>query len=87
MAAGEERAAAHTEISTGDKELALSFLKSDDIFAALLTDFDTLGVTGEKINKLVGYLAATSRKLTEPLSVHPVRSRPANPPCRMPSSR
>jgi DNA primase len=59
----------HTEISTGDKELALSFLKSRDIFAALLTDFDTLGVTGEKINKLVGYLAATSRKLAEPLSV------------------
>jgi DNA primase len=59
----------HTEISTGDKELALSFLKSYDIFAALLTDFDTLGVTGEKINKLVGYLAATSRKLAEPLSV------------------
>ena len=57
-----------TEISKGDKQLALSFLESDDIFGELLTDFDTLGVTGEEINKLVGYLAATSRKLADPLS-------------------
>ena len=28
-----------------------------------------MGVTGEEINKLVGYLAATSRKLADPLSV------------------
>ena len=54
---------AQTEISKADKELALSFLKSADIFAELLADFNTLGVTGEEINKLVGYLAATSRKL------------------------
>lgn len=58
-----------TEINKADKELALSFLQSEDIFADLLTDFATLGVTGEEINKLVGYLAATSRKLAEPLSV------------------
>jgi DNA primase catalytic core len=58
-----------TEIGKEEKKLALSFLKSDDIFAELLTDFATLGVTGEEINKLVGYLAATSRKLAEPLSV------------------
>lgn len=57
-----------TEISKEDGELALSFLESDDIFAELLTDFNTLGVTGEEINKLVGYLAATSRKLADPLS-------------------
>jgi len=57
-----------TEISQEDKKLALSFLKNEDIFAELLTDFDTLGVTGEEINKLVGYLAATSRKLADPLS-------------------
>ncbi len=57
-----------TEISKGDKKLALSFLENEDIFVELLTDFDTLGVTGEEINKLVGYLAATSRKLADPLS-------------------
>ncbi len=56
------------EISKEDKKLALSFLEHEDIFAELLKDFDTLGVTGEEINKLVGYLAATSRKLADPLS-------------------
>ena len=64
----EKKEQQQTEISKGDKELALSFLESDDIFGELLTDFDTLGVTGEEINKLVGYLAATSRKLADPLS-------------------
>lgn len=57
------------EISAADKEQGLSFLKNADMFAELLADFETLGVTGEETNKLVGYLAATSRKLTEPLSV------------------
>ena len=57
-----------TEISKEDKKLALSFLENANIFTELLTDFDTLGVTGEEINKLVGYLAATSRKLADPLS-------------------
>ena len=64
----EKKEQQQTKISKGDKQLALSFLESDDIFAKLLTDFDTLGVTGEEINKLVGYLAATSRKLADPLS-------------------
>lgn len=57
-----------TEISKDDRQLALSFLESEDIFGDLLSDFDTLGVTGEETNKLVGYLAATSRKLADPLS-------------------
>lgn len=57
------------EVPQKDKELALSILKSTDIFSELLADFDTLGVTGEETNKLVGYLAATSRKLADPLSV------------------
>ncbi len=57
------------EISKKDKELALDFLLSPDIFTDLLEDFNILGITGEEINKLVGYLAATSRKLDNPLSV------------------
>jgi len=58
-----------TEVTKADKELALNFLKNENLFDELLADFDTLGVTGEETNKLVGYLAATSRKLAEPLSV------------------
>ena len=64
----EKKEQQQTEISKGDKKLALSFLERADIFTELLADFDTLGVTGEEINKLVGYLAATSRKLADPLS-------------------
>lgn len=64
----EKKEEQQTEISKQDKKQALSFLESEDIFSELLTDFDTLGVTGEEINKLVGYLAATSRKLADPLS-------------------
>jgi len=55
--------------SKEEKQKALGFLKNPDLFAEILADFETLGVTGEEVNKLVGYLAATSRKLADPLSV------------------
>jgi DNA primase catalytic core len=48
---------------------ALRFLKNKDMFKEILADLETIGVTGEKTNKLVGYLAAVSRKTDEPLSV------------------
>ncbi|TET82874.1 MAG: toprim domain-containing protein [Desulfobacteraceae bacterium] len=51
------------------KEQSLLFLKGKDLFSEILADLETLGVTGEETNKLVGYLAAVSRKLDEPLSV------------------
>jgi hypothetical protein len=35
----------------------------------ILADFARCGVVGEETNKLVGYLAAVSRKLDEPLAV------------------
>jgi DNA primase len=44
-------------------------LKNPDMFSEILADLETIGVTGEKTNKLVGYLAAVSRKTDEPLSV------------------
>lgn len=52
-----------------EKARALKFLKSQEMFAEILADLETLGVTGETTNKLVGYLAAVSRKTDEPLSV------------------
>jgi DNA primase len=48
---------------------ALRLLKNPDMFAQILADLETIGVTGEATNKLVGYLAAVSRKTDEPLSV------------------
>ena len=48
---------------------ALEFLKAPSLFNRILEDFETIGLTGEDGNKLMGYIAATSRKLDEPLSV------------------
>ncbi len=61
--------AAVPEITPADKEAALAFLKSPDMFTEILADFETLGYTGEEMNKLLCYLAAVSRKIDEPLSV------------------
>ena len=57
------------EASAEEQAQALALLKNPDIFSEILADMETLGVTGEETNKLVGYLAAVSRKLDEPLSV------------------
>jgi len=48
---------------------ALSLLKDPQLLDRLLTDFTRCGVVGEETNKLIGYLAATSRKLSSPLAV------------------
>ena len=48
---------------------ALKFLKSPNLLKQILADFKDCGVIGEETNKLVGYLAAVSRKLDNPLAV------------------
>ena len=57
------------EMHEADKEAALAFLKNPDMVSEILADFETLGYTGEEMNKLLCYIAAVSRKLDEPLSV------------------
>jgi DNA primase len=57
------------EPSKEEKAMAFKFLKNPDIFNEILTDLETLGVTGEETNKLTSYLSAISRKLDDPLSV------------------
>ena len=52
-----------------DRSEALDLLKSPELMQRLLDDFETCGVVGEESNKLVGYLAAVSRKLDKPLAV------------------
>ncbi len=52
-----------------EKAEALRLLKNGEMFAEILADLETIGVTGEQTNKLVGYLAAVSRKTDDPLSV------------------
>ncbi|MCF3945763.1 CHC2 zinc finger domain-containing protein [Acidiphilium iwatense] len=60
------------EAVTMDEEArhaALALLKSENLLARILADFDACGIAGEGTNKLVGYLAAVSRKLASPLAV------------------
>lgn len=48
---------------------ALALLRSPDLLARIMADFAACGVVGEETNKLVGYLAATSRLLARPLAI------------------
>ncbi|HPQ39820.1 MAG TPA: CHC2 zinc finger domain-containing protein [bacterium] len=57
------------KMSDAERTAALLFLKSPDLFDSLLKDFESVGYTGETTNKLMGYLAAISRKLDDPLSI------------------
>ncbi|MGH8275620.1 MAG: CHC2 zinc finger domain-containing protein, partial [Steroidobacteraceae bacterium] len=52
-----------------DEHEALAFLKDPRLLDRLLADFERCGVVGERTNKLLAYLAATSRKLEAPLAV------------------
>jgi len=48
---------------------AMTLLKAPDLLQRILDDYHRCGVVGETTNKLVGYLAAVSRKLDKPLAV------------------
>jgi hypothetical protein len=57
------------EMTPEEKAAAMKLLRSPDLLGRILADFDASGMVGEKTNKLVGYLAAVSRKLDEPLAI------------------
>jgi len=48
---------------------ALAYLRAPDLPGRILADFAAAGLVGEATNKLVAYLAATSRLLAAPLAV------------------
>jgi len=48
---------------------ALELLRDPNLMQRILKDFEIYGIVGEETNKLVGYLAAVSRKLDAPLAV------------------
>ena len=56
-------------LSEDERTAALSLLKDAKLLDRILADFHACGVVGEETNKLVGYLAAVSRKLDKPLAV------------------
>ena len=65
----EPAAPAAVAINDDDRDTALALLRSPTLLDDILEDFDTCGVVGERTNKLIGYLAAVSRKLAAPLAV------------------
>lgn len=57
------------QLTKEETEEALAYLKSPDLVQKIIADFAACGTVGEETNKLVGYLAAVSRKLDDPLAV------------------
>ena len=56
-------------MTDADKTQALALLRDPALVSRIVADFATAGVVGEATNCLVGYLAATSRKLSRPLAI------------------
>ena len=57
------------QMTPEEREKALALLRDSRLLERILLDFEACGVVGEETNKLLGYLAAVSRKLEEPLAV------------------
>ncbi|OQW96274.1 MAG: hypothetical protein BWK77_05555 [Verrucomicrobia bacterium A1] len=57
------------QLSAKEKAEAEAFGRSPDLIERILADFENGGLIGEESNKVLGYLAMTSRKRDEPLSV------------------
>jgi DNA primase catalytic core len=57
------------EMADEAREAALALLRAPDLLERIVADFEAVGLVGERTNKLVGYLAAVSRKLDRPLGV------------------
>ena len=57
------------QMADADRDAALALLKAPNLIERVLADFAAVGLVGEETNKLVGYLAAVSRKLDKPLGV------------------
>ena len=67
--AAQPQSAAAPVLDDEERGEALALLNDENLMERILADFDTCGVVGEDTNKLVGYLAATSRKFEKPLGV------------------
>ncbi len=56
-------------MTSGERDQCIDFGKSANLTNLILEDYNSCGLVGEEINKLVCYLAMTSRKLKKPLNV------------------
>jgi hypothetical protein len=56
-------------LTVEERKEAEAFGRAPELLQKILEDFEACGVVGEEPNKLLGYLAAVSRKLPHPLSL------------------
>lgn len=56
-------------LTDAEQEAALSLLRDPHLLDRIVADIQACGVVGEATNTLVGYIAASSRKLAKPLAV------------------
>lgn len=68
-AATKPKEKAAVALTAAEQAEALALLQSPDLISRIESDMTACGYVGEETNKLVGYLAAVSRKLDDPLSV------------------
>ncbi|HSP14396.1 MAG TPA: CHC2 zinc finger domain-containing protein [Thermoanaerobaculia bacterium] len=52
-----------------EQSSAMALLRDPNLVQRILADFAACGVVGEETNKLMGYVAAVSRKLEQPLAI------------------
>jgi len=57
------------ELTEEEKKLGMDLLTDPAIFNRIVSDTEVLGYVGEAVNKQLIYLAASSRKLPDPISV------------------
>jgi len=57
------------ELTESERRTGMELLQSPDLFQRITEDLSTLGYVGEELNKQLLYLAASSRKMADPISV------------------
>jgi len=65
----EDEKPAEVKMTEAERELGMSLLTSPRLLDDVVTDMEILGHVGEEVNKKLVYLAASSRKLDDPVSV------------------
>jgi DNA primase catalytic core len=66
---GDEQNQHEAPMMPAEREAALQYLKDPKLTERIVADFRKCGLVGERATVLTAYLAAVSRKLTEPLAV------------------
>ena len=56
-------------MTEAERQAALEFLRDPRLLERILEDFERCGIVGEEVNKLCGYVSATSRLLAQPLAL------------------